>query len=96
MNSNKISSIYKRPANQAKPDLSRLQGSSSSFRLAFNLNRLRIKAGLTVGELAELSRVDAETIQKIEEGVPLQGSLWNNVEKLAKALKVKPAQELLV
>jgi DNA-binding XRE family transcriptional regulator len=92
----KAAMSYKHGNAGTKPSLSNLQGSSSSFRLAFNLNRLRIKAGLTVEELAELSRVDVEMIQKIEEGTPFQGSIWNNVEKLAKALKVKPAQELLV
>lgn len=66
-----------------------------SINISFGkrLRQLRKKNKLTQEELSEASGLDYKYIQRLEGNKPSSPTL-NSLEKLAKALKVKPAELL--
>lgn len=65
----------------------------STIKLGGRIKELRRKQGITQERLAELTRTSYKYIQRIEGKHPPDVRL-TTIEKLAKALKVKPAELL--
>ena len=56
--------------------------------LGKNVNRLRIKARLTINQLSKKAKIDKGTLLSIEKG--LANPLFSTILKLSKALKNHP------
>jgi transcriptional regulator with XRE-family HTH domain len=63
------------------------------LRLGKRIKELRVKCGYTQEKLSEVANIDYKYIQKIEGKNPPAIKI-DTIEKIAKALKVKPAELL--
>ncbi|MDD5431658.1 MAG: helix-turn-helix transcriptional regulator [Candidatus Omnitrophica bacterium] len=63
------------------------------LKLGKRIKELRLKLGLTQEKLSELAQIDYKYLQRIEGKNPPALKI-DTIEKLAKALKVKPAELL--
>ena len=63
------------------------------LRLGKRIRELRIKCGYTQEKLSEVANIDYKYIQKIEGKNPPALKI-DTIDRLAKALKVKPAELL--
>ena len=63
------------------------------LKLGMNIKRLREKYGYTQEKLSELTNIDYKYIQRIEGKNPPAIKI-DTIEKLAKALNVKPSELL--
>lgn len=67
--------------------------SNIRLKLGMNIKRLRKKYGYTQEKLSELTNIDYKYIQRIEGKNPPAIKI-DTIEKLAKALNVKPSELL--
>ena len=68
-------------------------GTNIRIQLGKRIKKLRIKCSYTQEKLSDLAEIDYKYLQKIEGKNPPALKI-DTIEKLAKALKVKPAELL--